>query len=399
MQLNWATSGITSDKPNAAWVYRHAFQTFRMTKDEEAERSELPSPRENPAAYVAFARKVIPRNEYFFSLLEEASRIRDCAFPRQWDAGAAIVLPEPARMREAARWLSVRAEILASDGKGDEALASYAITLRMGEHAKTDPVLIGQLVAYALQSIVCESLQKSLSVSLPSPEACHALYQQIGVIDQVRPSVRSVQGERVLLGMWVYDYLRRHALQALRAFSEVFSPEQREQRWVGLYLTFGRPLFNLDEIAYLGFTRQLAAAFAKPWPDSQRVVKEVEQAARETPAYRGLLAKMVVPEFDGNLISRESKTALLGAAQIALAAKAYRAEHGAYPASLAQLQSLGWKLPLDNFNHQPYHYRRQGPGFLAWSVGPDMKDDGGKPWRSGMELEEKGYDIVFRCER
>jgi hypothetical protein len=395
MQLDWATSGITSEKPNAAWVYRHAFQTFHMTKGEEAEYQELPSPGKDLAAGLAFARKVIPRNEHYFSLLREASEIRDCAFPRRWDAGAAILFPDLARMREAARLLSRRAQLLASEGKPDEALTSHAITFRMAEHAKSEPTVIGQLVAYALQSTACDSLQQTLSVSQPSPQACRALYQQIGVIDQVGPSVRSIQGERVLLGMWVYGYLRRHALQGLGAFPEIFSTEQW---WVGLYVTFGRPLFNLDEITYLRYTRDLAAAFGKPWPDSQRAVKVVDQAAQHVPVYRGALAKMVTPMFGRNLDSRESKTALLGAAQIALAAKAYRAEHGAYPASLAQLESLGWKLPFDNFSHQPYHYRREGRGFLAWSVGPDMTDNGGKSWQRPMKREEGGYDIVFRCE-
>jgi hypothetical protein len=46
-------------------------------------------------------------------------------------------------------------------------------------------------------------------------------------------------------------------------------------------------------------------------------------------------------------------------------------------------------LPADPFDGQPLHYKTKSSGYTLYSIGPDLKDDGGE--RKG----EKGGDIVF----
>jgi len=41
-------------------------------------------------------------------------------------------------------------------------------------------------------------------------------------------------------------------------------------------------------------------------------------------------------------------------------------------------------------------YRREGPGFLLYSIGPDLKDNGGAERTVGSD--EK-YDIVWRMSK
>ncbi|MBI2301159.1 MAG: hypothetical protein HYU66_19805 [Armatimonadetes bacterium] len=65
----------------------------------------------------------------------------------------------------------------------------------------------------------------------------------------------------------------------------------------------------------------------------------------------------------------------------ALALQAWSLEHGRPPARLHQLVP-GYlrRLPDDPFAEgQPFRYRREGAGYVLWSVGPDGKDDGGRP--------------------
>ena len=91
----------------------------------------------------------------------------------------------------------------------------------------------------------------------------------------------------------------------------------------------------------------------------------------------------------------------------ALAVAAHRAEHGSYPDSLADLEAEGWDLPADSFGGGPFHYRREGDGFVVWSIGPDMEDDNAardwetffeQTWSEGREQDPHDYDVVFRCE-
>jgi hypothetical protein len=64
-----------------------------------------------------------------------------------------------------------------------------------------------------------------------------------------------------------------------------------------------------------------------------------------------------------------------------LALQAYKGEHGAYPAYLSDLvpRYLS-RVPDDPFSDgQPLRYRRTGGKYLLYSIGPDAKDDGGRP--------------------
>jgi len=76
---------------------------------------------------------------------------------------------------------------------------------------------------------------------------------------------------------------------------------------------------------------------------------------------------------------------------------AFKDRHSIYPASLAELRAkLGWKLPEDPFSGKDFIYKRQGKGFILYSIGQNLKDDGGiEPSKNDRD---KG-DIVWRMDR
>ncbi len=68
-----------------------------------------------------------------------------------------------------------------------------------------------------------------------------------------------------------------------------------------------------------------------------------------------------------------------GMTEVALALEAYRLENGTYPEALAELvPDYIPEVPLDYFITQPLTYRKTETGYLLYSFGPDMDDDGGK---------------------
>jgi len=88
--------------------------------------------------------------------------------------------------------------------------------------------------------------------------------------------------------------------------------------------------------------------------------------------------------------------------RLVLALEAYRRDTGTYPTSLSGLQpALGWTIPDDPFSGKPYVYRRQGEGFILYSLGQNETDDGGmseyEP-QSGIWRGDTS-DIVWECTR
>jgi hypothetical protein len=64
---------------------------------------------------------------------------------------------------------------------------------------------------------------------------------------------------------------------------------------------------------------------------------------------------------------------------VAFALAAYRADRGEYPADLAALvPKYVPAVSEDIFSGKPLHYKREGPGYVLYSVGQNGIDDGGR---------------------
>lgn len=399
---------VPPDKRNAADIYRKAFDALRISADDQHIIFDFDAPATEERTRLA--RQVVAANQDCYDLLEQASQIPACAFPVDWDAGFEMTFPHFADMRKAARMLRVRTEVLARSGDLEAAVASCAAAFAIAEHAKMGPTLIGQLVAYAIQGIASDGLENVLSQGTPPIEVSRELHQQLAAIDQKGPFMRALQGERAN-AIWIFDYVRRGFPGEL--VDDLFGPSEPWLFWkvLGwrLYRTLGRPLLNLDEVASLHLWEEYMSGFDAAWPESNEQLERTTATIDGIPIYRGLLTKMIFPVFSRANWSRDRKTAILGNAQIALALKAFNAEHGRYPGSLAHLAEEGWELPTDPFSGGPHHYRREGAGFVVWSTGQDMDDDNGRPLdeealrQREFESDEQywrareDYDLPFRC--
>lgn len=384
---------VPPGEANAADVYLRAFDL--VTVDSET----LERMRED----ADLARQVLATQEPALRLLEQASQIRACAFPVDWDAGPLRAFPHFGPMREGGRLLGVRAEVQAADGQMDAALSSCASILRMAEHAQKEPVLIGALVGFAINGMGVMALEESLSQGDPSPTACRALSEQLAAMDPHAAVVRAFQGERATR---VELFERIRAGEGRELFAGFFGePVQWVQPLLlDLYRTVGRPLLNLDQVSSLRVMEQNIAALDLPPSEGQQQMEAVVEQIHQLPVYRSVLTKTIMPIFTRATWSRDRAAADIGAAQIALALTAYHAERRRYPETLAVLAAAGWHIPDDPFTGQPYVYRLEGDGFVVYSVGPDMTDDGGLPplWKETAELTQAEaerrrdrYDLAF----
>lgn len=82
-------------------------------------------------------------------------------------------------------------------------------------------------------------------------------------------------------------------------------------------------------------------------------------------------------------------------ARIAVALEQFRMRHGAFPETLEALEpdAYGGSL-LDPWDGNPLRYWHDRQGFLLYSVGGNLVDDGGVHFADRKEQKERG-DIVF----
>jgi hypothetical protein len=92
---------------------------------------------------------------------------------------------------------------------------------------------------------------------------------------------------------------------------------------------------------------------------------------------------------------RDRAVTRLDLSKVSLALAAYRAEKGDFPDALAALAPAYIReVPKDLFTDGPLVYRKTATGFLLYSLGPNMKDDGGKT----LEEDAENFDIVVKVE-
>ena len=99
-----------------------------------------------------------------------------------------------------------------------------------------------------------------------------------------------------------------------------------------------------------------------------------------------------VPEVN----SADRATMTFELTKLAFALAAYRADHGEYPAMLADLTpKYVVDVPKDMFNDAELHYRLEGKGYLLYSVGNNGKDDEAKSYND-RKNDEDWDDLVVR---
>jgi hypothetical protein len=112
------------------------------------------------------------------------------------------------------------------------------------------------------------------------------------------------------------------------------------------------------------------------------------------PAGDPLLAAMV-PNFARVLLRDAASTASCNLHLLALAAQAYRAEHGAFPKRLADLvPGTLAALPQDPFTGGPLSAIVKGDKLVLYSFGPDGVDDHGTDAGKGVSEKSRG-DIIL----
>ena len=154
----------------------------------------------------------------------------------------------------------------------------------------------------------------------------------------------------------------------------------------------GGGFFLLTELsAYRTLTREVEKVPALPYPEALQGMNRLET---EVDGGRwGIFAGLLFPAM-----SRAATQAAQAEAQhrldnLALAATAYRIRHGRFPTRPDDLvPEFMMVFPQDPFDGEPMRMTFIDESLLFYSIGADMKDDGGAEWNKS---DETG-DLTFR---
>lgn len=263
------------------------------------------------------------------------------------------------KWRSLARLLKAESQVRAARGDWHGAAHSALECIHFGSTVPHGAPLIGTLVGIAMQTSGRDQLWHTVD-QLSAPQARDAIktLTLLSAHDVTAPT--ALQEE-----LWsTYAMLQKEVLNADTSATESgdVPPAQRSrkvrQTMIDVYAEM-----MLKEIANsrLPYTRQ------------QRLVNP-----------RGPMAiaanEFVIDsrKFSCRFYGNQTGNRLL---MVALALRAYRCEHDAYPNTLQALTpAYLTTLPADPFAARgAFHYRQRGASYVLYSVGPDGVDNGGTP--------------------
>lgn len=107
---------------------------------------------------VARARAALSRNRQKLELVDQAILLPKCWFDRDWREGAAVVMPEFAEIKKAARLFALRGALSARQGHVDQALAQVRAMEVLSGHCRQETTAISALVGDSIHEIALQTL-------------------------------------------------------------------------------------------------------------------------------------------------------------------------------------------------------------------------------------------------
>ena len=281
--------------------------------------------------------------------------------------------PEYAKFRAMARLLSLESQVKEANGDYNGAVNSGLDAIEMGVMIPRNGVLIADLVGIACEAIGRKRLWDDYP-HLTAAQAQNAL-NRLQKIEAKRFAFADVMEEEKRFGqsalLETFRNPQQFSPQMAHDSDEMNSTEPTPmQTWVGqMELTWigKRAIFENHNRYMNQFIQNQRQPYGLHLPPPPLPTDPIN--AISLPVFSEARIKQVTAETENRLLA------------ISLALQAYRVSHGSYPQTLdAVAANIPAILLTDPFAAQGnLRYRRDGAKYVLYSVGPDGRDDGGRP--------------------
>ena len=298
---------------------------------------------------------------------------------------AGMLLLSLGKTRDACRLLASEARRFEAKGKFNEAVDNYIAIVRIGNHYGRGRCLIDNLVGMVCVAIGTRGAFTGICRHDYPPDELRRLLAALTELRSGLPNpVHAMKCEKAF-GPGTVDDIMRFGLSSITTMpltepARRLSPLEIRAR----YILFPDRTIKKDMAAC--YDRRIRAA-KEPYHKAAARVSDKKLLAEVKPW--NVIAHMLLPALGRARIEAEKCRANVDGLRLAAALKIYQKRTGAYPKALAELtaKKLLKELPTDPFSGKPYLYKVENAEFAVYSVGDNLKDDGGKLGRENGFLD------------
>ncbi len=378
------------DSENGALLYREAFKIKdSLGQKYKAEWDLINKPAEYDKASAEDKKRVSdvifndPDFSKFYQLLEKASRMK-CQFltKKDYQDGIAMLTPHLFSIKNCSGILATKAKVEAESGLIDKALSSCLTSLKMARYSEDQETLISQLVRMAMDITALDSLNYVIDYGNTNPE----LYSSL--INQMESERKSKKVQPALKAELVFfiDLFERSGKESSNKPKKITPEEMPVSLPPDLAATFKKvskinpKTFWADQtVTYCEVLSEEIPISGKPYFEGANKFQDLEKKVEKLPASKAIMTQLLTSGLFKAYTQEAKINAYLGVAEIGLANRLYKNKYNKFADSLDQVSpEFLATLPKDPFTEKDFIYRKQGNTFAIYSIGEDLKDDGGQ---------------------
>ncbi|MCH8921698.1 MAG: hypothetical protein IIA67_00965 [Planctomycetes bacterium] len=291
--------------------------------------------------------------------------------------------------REMARTLIQRSMLHSGNGRHKEAWEDCLACFRLARHTARESIAVEILINFALVSVAAAGVPTILHEGDFTADELAKMRQAFRDVATCASAAEALNwGERLMALDTIRDFSREprglrggiewnHVLrEANRSYDAMVAATNREMSGEA----------NASDTEALEEEQQEALDAEDPWLLAAYPFSRQARTRHMTKEVVGLL----IPAFSSMTADERRCKGRLRRLEMVFAVSLYRAENGQYPANLSALVPAYLdEVPLDPTNDLRMNYRKQGEGYLVWSVGRNGVDDKG---RNGYDARDAGVD-------
>jgi hypothetical protein len=260
-------------------------------------------------------------------------------------------MERPTKHRALNRILRTRCALLLAKGRGDDALVNQMLLLRLTRHWRREPLTIAYLVTAVCELGAMEGVNQVLQSGPVSPAARQALDTELALHDTMEGYNEAMRSERA------------YSLSSIREI-----PGSR------FWLTRG--FSNELALGLIDFYDRRLADGPRPYHEVV-AAKRTPSTPRYGPNLYGALITLLEPAMVAVREATERTRAMCRSIRVLNALQTHALPGSDSVPKLTELD-LPDPVTIDPFSGEPLHAKRLSVGWLVYSVGADLVDDGGK---------------------
>jgi len=323
------------------------------------------------------------------ALVEKGAAKPQCRYTSDWENGADARFRLFATLRSLVRLLNADAIVKAHYGDMQGAVHSIELAIATSESLKGDPLLINMLVRVSSLAITTKNVERIFGSTSVDYALCERLCKALSRVNFRGEYARTLKGERVYT-ISTFQKVRQGGFRGVFEVGQCSPLLRLRGYWLG------RPWLYADQLECLRRFDARIRTGDRPYRLSP------EALSHETPNFQEItsLADLLTPVYHRDRAAIDQADTGIRGTQLLLALLAYKSKFGVYPATLPQLVAkLNWGLNTEDlFSGKQMIYRTTRSGFMLYSVGMNLKDDGGIDWRSSGRRDREHGDIVWQMD-